>query len=51
MENPKVSSILTEAVVLSIICDECESTSYTILKEEESVKILTIIVFINNINE
>ena len=42
-EKSKISYLLEKILVLSIICRKCKNGDEKILKEEESIEILTII--------
>ena len=42
-EKSKISYLLEKILVLSIICSKCKNGDEKILKEEESIEILTII--------
>ena len=51
-EKPKISYLLENTPVLSIICSKCKKEDQTIFKEEEeSVEILKILGLINNTEE
>ena len=50
-ENPKISYIFCKALVLSIICDKCESKDQKRIKAEEPIEILKILGLIENIDE
>ena len=48
-EKPKISYLLENTLVLSIICSQCKNRNEKIFKEEESIEILKILGLINNI--
>ena len=48
-ERPKTLYILKKTLVLSIICRKCMNKQEKIFKEEESIEILKILGFIENI--
>ena len=50
-QNPKISYIFEERIVLSIIYSKCGSKDEKIFKGEESVKILKILGLFNNIEQ
>ena len=50
-KNHKILYILEKAVVLSIICSTCSSKNENVFKEEESFKVLKILVLINNVEQ
>ena len=43
LENPKISYLLENTLVLSIICSKCKNEDEKIFKEEESNEILKIL--------
>ena len=45
-EKPKISHLLEKTLVLSIICSKYQNEEEKIFKEEESIKILKILVII-----
>ena len=47
-QNPKISSIFEKALLLSIICDKCDS-EYEKIFQEESIEIIKILGLINNV--
>ena len=48
-EKPKISYLLENTLVLSIICRKCKNRNEKIFKEEKSIEILKILGLINNI--
>ena len=48
-ENSKISYLLEETVVLSIICSKCKNQDEKLFKEEESIETLKILGVIENI--
>ena len=48
-EKPKISYILEKALVLSIICSKCKNEDEKIFKQKESIEILKVIGWIENI--
>ena len=48
-KNPKISYILEKTLVLSIICSKCKNEDEKILKEKESIEILTVLRLTENI--
>ena len=50
-KNPEISFIFNKTLVPFIICDKCDSNDKKILKEGESIQILKILGFTNNIEE
>ena len=48
-EKRKISHLLEKTLVLSVICSKCKNEDEKIFKEEESIEILKILGFINNI--
>ena len=48
LKNPEISYFFYKTLVLSIICGKCGSKSKRILKEQESMEILTILGLIKN---
>ena len=49
IEKRKISHLLEKTLVLSVICSKCKNEDEKIFKEEESIEILKILGFINNI--
>ena len=49
IKKPKISYILEETVVFSIICCKCNIEDEKLFKEEESIKVLKVICLIENI--
>ena len=49
LKNPEKSSLFYKTLVISINCGNCGSTCKGIFKKEESIEILKIFGFINNI--
>ena len=49
IEKRKISHLLEKTFVLSVICSKCKNEDEKIFKEEESIEILKILGFINNI--
>ena len=49
LENTKISYLLENALVLSIICSKCKNEDEKIFKEEDSIEILKVLGFIENI--
>ena len=50
-EKPKTSCLLEKTLVLSLICSKCKNQDEKVFKEKESIEILKILGFINNIEE
>ena len=48
-EKPKISYLLEKKLVLSIICNKCKHEDKKLFKEKESIEILKILSFIENI--
>ena len=48
-EKPKISYLLEKALFFSIICSKCKNEDQKIFKEEESIEILKILGFTENI--
>ena len=48
LEKPKISYILEKTLVLSIICSKCKDDDEKIFKEVESIEILKILGWIEN---
>ena len=48
LEKPKISYILEKTLVLSIICSKCKDEDEKIFKEVESIEILKILGWIEN---
>ena len=48
-EKPKISYILEQTLVLSIVCSKCKNEVEKIFKEEESIEILKVLGLIENI--
>ena len=49
LEKTKISYLLENALVLSIICSKCKNEDEKIFKEEDSIEILKVFGFIENI--
>ena len=49
LENTEILYIFEKALVLSIICSKCGKEDEKIFKEKESIEILKILCFIENI--
>ena len=49
LEKPKISYLLEQTLVLSIICSKCKNEDEKNFKEEESIEILKILSLIENI--
>ena len=50
-EKPKISYLLEKTLVLSIICSKSKNENEKIVKKEESIEILKILVLINKIEK
>ena len=49
LEKTNISYLLENALVLSIICSKCKNEDEKIFKEEDSIEILKLLGFIENI--
>ena len=48
MKNPKISYLLQETLVFSIICSKCGGNNEKIFNEEKGIEILKFLYIINN---
>ena len=48
-EKPKISYLLQNTLVLSIVCSKCKNQDENLFKEKESIEILKILGLIENI--